>query len=131
MFCLAFLRSLPLLGDLDIYSREISDNGDGSLIFPSPLLTGTLVLYLMRGIEPTTRQLFGLPNGVRSRKLEGVWFDEESLQCINNVVHGCSDTLESIDIERANPGKFHFLNFPSGPRTALPFRLRQGNRRGI
>ena len=89
-----------------------NDDDDGTVFQPStsPPLTGTLVLCLIRGMEPTTHRLLALPSGVRFRRLECIWYLEEDLRCIKAAVQGCSDTIECVDIECANPGKSHSFN---------------------
>ena len=66
------IRSLPVLEDLSLVICGIpSDNELSFHVLPalipsptSPPFTGSLKLILLKGAEPTTRQLLELPNGL-------------------------------------------------------------------
>jgi hypothetical protein len=99
---LGFVCSSPLLEDLIIRCYGMgNDEDDGTIFRPStsPALTGTLEIYLPHGMEHTARQLLDLPDGLHFRKLEFAWCLEEDLRWMVDLVTGCSDTLECIDIE--------------------------------
>jgi hypothetical protein len=101
------ILSFPLLEDLAvIVHREVSvDSSDGLeedeiTTQPSsqPMFTGSLELYLERGMRLFTRRLLSLPGGIRFRKLTLTCFSEEDLSLTATLVKECSHTLESFDI---------------------------------
>jgi len=67
----------------------------------SPPLIGTFKLDSTRGTASTVRRLLDLPGGFHFRKLALTWRNEEDLRWIMALVEGCSDTLESFDIQHA------------------------------
>ena len=98
--------SCPLLEDLTMSGKNKplgwrdgnphwSQNSDPST---PPPLTGSLDLCMPGGIGYATRWLLDLPNGLHFRELKFPWFHEEDLQWMTELVAGCSDTLERIDI---------------------------------
>ena len=68
------------------------------------MLTGTLVLFLVKGMELVTPRLLSLPGGIHFRKLTWMWFREEDLPLIMELVEECSRTLESLNITYELPG---------------------------
>ena len=98
--------SFPLLEDLSVITfggPSYNDDGPGGLptaIQPQspPMLTGTLVLFLVKGMELVTPRLLSLPGGIHFRKLTWTWFREEDLPLMMKLVEGCSRTLESLNI---------------------------------
>ena len=107
--------SLPLLEDLCVVDDGVGggDRDPGPALEPStsppsnsPPLTGILELYPLYGMEPTTRQLLGLPNGLHFRKLVWTWCLDEDIRWMTALVAECSDTLECIDIECRPSGMF-------------------------
>jgi len=101
-----FILSSPLLEDLTVsgYSTWV-DDGDGSdspptFVQPSnpPVLTGSLGLSLVAGIEPVVRRLLSIPGGIHFRKLTLTWHREEGLPSIIALVGECSHTLESLNV---------------------------------
>ena len=100
------ISSLPLLEDLTLVIDGV-DVGGASNLDAAPAVvqpptscafTGTLELTLFKGMEPTTRRLLGLPNGLHFRSLTLSWIHEEDLQWINALVAGCSKTLECLHV---------------------------------
>ena len=93
---------------------EIRDDGIVCQPSTSPPLTGTLRLCFRLWNEPTTRQLLDLPNGVRFRRLEGMWYRADDLRCFGAAVEVCSDTLECVGIQCGDLGKFYSFGFFNG-----------------
>jgi hypothetical protein len=99
------VRSCPLLEDLTVIVFGV-DNSDGfgfdalTLAQPSasPMLTGTLQLFLFGGMEHTVRRLLGLPNGLHFRNLVLSWSQESDIRWINALVAECSDTVEELNV---------------------------------
>jgi hypothetical protein len=90
-----------------IYSGVSADNSNGSgenetptttQPLAPPMFTGSLELYLKRGMEPFIRRLLSLPDSIHSRGLTLTCFSEEDLSSTTALVEGCSHTLESVDI---------------------------------
>jgi hypothetical protein len=102
----SFILSFPVIEHLTVIIRGGSvDNGDDSdwlptatQPLPSPVFTGSLVLYLKGGMEPFISQLLSVPGGIHLRKLTLTWFREEDLLTTTSLVEGCSHTLESLRI---------------------------------
>ena len=94
--------SQPLLEDLSVLSHgseQCDDDGTAFQPSTSPVLNGTLVLFLPQGVGCTIRRLLTLPNGLYFRKLVCTSWLEEDLQWIVALLTGCPDTLECVDIE--------------------------------
>jgi len=100
--------SSPLLEDLTLTGHEmLSWSGDdprGVVTSASPLLTGSLKLTIPGGMEYTARQLLNLPNGLHFRTLKFSWTREDDLRWIMELVVGCSESLEYLDLTL--PGAF-------------------------
>ena len=102
------VRSLPLLEDLSLVVHGIPNDNDLSVHEPpaviptstSPPFTGTLELTLFKEVEPTTRRLLDLPNGLHFRHLTLKSCQEDDVRWINALIDECSDTLESINVHR-------------------------------
>jgi hypothetical protein len=101
--------SLPLLEDLALftYNETSASNGGGFeehempiAAQPSipPMFTGSLKLYLRRGMKPIIRQLLSLSGGLHFWKLTWTWLYEEDFPLMMALVEGCSHTIESLDI---------------------------------
>ena len=113
------IHSFPLLEDLAVIIREPpAGNGDGSgedgtptATQPSspPVFTGSLELYLSRGMEPFTRQLVSLPGGIHFRKLIVTLVREGDLLTTMTLVRACARTLESLDIFKSYCTSIHHL----------------------
>ena len=105
---LGLVRSLPLLEDLTLIIYGIPGNDGFSARGPpipippsnSPPLTGTLGLDLPGGAEITVSRLLSLPNGLHFRRITLVWFRKDDIRWINDLIAGCSNTLETLDIKR-------------------------------
>ena len=121
---LTLIRSSPLLENLTLTGGGLSlgnddDPHEPQTVVPStsPPFTGSLELFL-EGMGYTTRRLLDLPNGIHFRKLALWWICEEDIRWIMELVMGCSDTLECLDIECHPPCTFTLLlhwtsNLPS------------------
>ena len=95
-------------------------------------LTGTLVLDPTSGVEPATRRLLELLNGVHFWKLTcSCDSQEEELRCIMAVVEACSDTLESIDVYISKYGRYHLFGFPYRAVTRLHLHQIHGGCRRV
>lgn len=103
------VHSLPILEDFTVLGLKFSDSDDDCTYWPStaPPLTGALELYLTDGMEPVTRRLLELPNGVHFQKLECTLFLDDDIRCTTAMVEECSDTLESVKIECADQCEYH------------------------
>jgi len=107
--------SFPVLEDLDwfIFSYR---NGVDEWIPPStsPSLTGSLELRsVVGGISPITRRLLDLPNGLNFTKIVLSCIDcETDFKSTTDLVSGCSDTLESLDVSNQSPGRFPSVPVP-------------------
>ena len=76
-----------------------------------PTFTGSLELYMARGMGPIVRQLLSLPGGLHFRKLALKWFREEEVLLTMELVDKCSHTLESLEINCNPRGMFiHHLH---------------------
>ncbi|KAF9778178.1 hypothetical protein BJ322DRAFT_501077 [Thelephora terrestris] len=99
------MHNLPLLEDLMILCHGMdtrsSEEDERSTFKPStsPPLTGTLLLYMLNGVEHTARRLLNLPHGLHFRKFVCTWCTGEELRWIMALVEECSATLERIEIE--------------------------------
>ena len=108
---LSLIRSSPFLEDLSLIGHDLDkdNNPDGlqaAAPWTSPALTGSLELLMTGGIEYITRRLLDLPGGLRFQQLmfsclyyEDIWWRME-------LVVGCSDTLERLDIRCRPPCTF-------------------------
>jgi hypothetical protein len=100
--------SFPLLEDLSVFVHEPSaaNSSDSerdemqTASHPSnpPTFTGSLELYLERGMEPIVRRLLSPPGRIHFRKLTLTLLYEEDLPWIMALVEECSHTLESLEI---------------------------------
>ncbi|KAF9786149.1 hypothetical protein BJ322DRAFT_771169 [Thelephora terrestris] len=100
---LELICSLPLLEDVELEADGIREDGDDGPVFQpraSPPLTGCLALNLADGIEPVTRGLLALPDGIHFRQFLCTWRYEEEHQWVTALVERCSHTLESVQIDR-------------------------------
>ncbi|KAF9644812.1 hypothetical protein BDM02DRAFT_842677 [Thelephora ganbajun] len=101
---LSLACSFRFLEDLDLTQHivgvDIIDR-DRTVFRPStsPVLTGTLRVYLPGRIGCATRRLLDLPGGLHFRKLELSCFRDDDFRWMSALVVGCSDTLECVDIE--------------------------------
>ena len=84
------------------------EDGGWTPLSTSPRLTGFLQLNsLDGGIGPITRRLLDLPNGLNFTKIVLSRADHETdSKSTTDLVSGCSDTLESLDIADYFPGEF-------------------------
>ena len=99
--------SFPLLEDLSLNTLKnfLTTEGDGpngqlAAIQPSsiPIFTGSLGLYLTRGMGPIASRLLLLPNGLRFRKLDLTWEHEDDIAFTGELVGTCCSTLEYLSI---------------------------------
>jgi hypothetical protein len=114
------ILSFPLLEDLavTVYREMSADNGDGSesdeiptITQPPtpPMLTGSLRLYLVGGLESFTRRLLSLPGGIHYRNLTLTLLREDDFLTAAALVEGCSHTLESLDVSDAGGMSVRYL----------------------
>jgi len=98
--------SFPLLENLTTVAYGASaDDVNGSdrpptIVQPSspPVFTGSLDLFLTRGVEHITRRLLSLPDGIHFREIVLTWFREEDSLLTMALVEKCSRTIETLDI---------------------------------
>ena len=105
--------SFPLLEDFTLLVLGYGSKADEWTPPPtSPRLTGSLELRSMiGGIDPITRRLLDLPNGLNFTKIVLSCLDDGKIfKSITDLVSRCSGTLESLDVSDRFPG-----NFPSFP----------------
>ena len=101
-----FILSSPLLEDLNLVGRWTSiddgDSSDGPLTSVQtpnpPAFTGSLRLFLERGMKPVVSRLLSIPGGVRFRNLKLTWNRAEDLSSTTELVWECSHTLESLAV---------------------------------
>jgi len=94
--------SLPLLEDMCLVDHRNYKSGHVGTVFQpstSPVLTGTLNLYLEYGMKQAARRLLALPNGLHFRKLVCTWLHGEDIPWTAALVAGCYETLECVDID--------------------------------
>ena len=90
--------SLPLLEDLALISRVPRPPEEWTRPQTSPRLTGSLELYVERGIRPVTHKLLDLPDGLHFKRIVVRVFSLQDVGSATDLVSGCSDTLESLSI---------------------------------
>jgi hypothetical protein len=91
--------SFPLLEDLSLFSSGF-DRRDQKRSSPptSPRLTGSLKLWVHTGIQSIACGLLNLPNGLHFAKITVRCYSDNGIKPTMDLVSGCSDTLESLDI---------------------------------
>ena len=97
------LENLVLVGGDDGHiDCEPDSESDGTQVVVSPsnspVLAGTLDLFLLGGIAGITHRLLKLPSGLHSRELTLRIFEEEDIHPVAGLVMACSETLERLDI---------------------------------
>ena len=93
--------TLPLLEDLRILCHGMGTSDDDGPSFQSstsPVLSGTLLLHLPKGVGYTARRLLDLPNGLHFREFVCTLYLEEDIRWITALVGECSESLECIEI---------------------------------
>ena len=76
---------------------------------------------MTEGIGPLTRQLLDLPSGLNFTKIVSACVYEADLKATTDLVSGCSDTIEFLDITDCLTGVF-----PSAElRPTNPYRYNQ------
>ena len=110
----SLLCSFPLLENFASFAFGGVDEADEwTSPLTSPRLTGTLELCSMvEGIGPTTRQLLDLPNGLRFTKIAVLCFSVADFESTTELVLGCSDSLESLNITGHLQGVFPSILVP-------------------
>ena len=105
---LHLVRFLPLLEDLTLigYPPISWDGLPSTLPSTSPAFTGTLEIVPLRGRVNVVRQLLDLPNGLHFRNLILTWCEEEDSRWMDDLVAGCSSTLECFDVCHSRFGQF-------------------------
>ena len=110
---LYLVRFLPLLEDLTLIGLDAPavDWGRLPTTLPStlPAFTGTLEIVPLRGRVNVVRQLLDLPNGLHFRNLILTWCQENDSRWMDNLVAGCSGTLDYLDISYGRLGPFVFV----------------------
>ena len=100
--------SFPLLEDLEFFPMGLGQR-DGQWTTPltSPRLTGFLDLGLgMEGIQPITRRLLDLPNGLRFTTIVVSWLSIQDVISTTDLVSRCSDTVQSLEVTSYLSGMF-------------------------
>jgi hypothetical protein len=101
------ILSFPLLEDLTVMTSHNTSTADGSgsdwlpttiQTSTPPMLTGSLMLYMLGGIELAVRRLLSLPGGIHFWKLGLPWVYDEDPLSITGLVEGCAHTLESLQV---------------------------------
>jgi hypothetical protein len=64
----------------------------------SPMFTGSLEFRLKAGMQPMTRRLLSLPDGIHFRKLTSTLGSEEDLLLTTALMERCFRTLESLHV---------------------------------
>ena len=102
-----FMCSFPSLEDLALFHIGREDDSD-QWCCPqtSPSFSGSLMLGGMWGIGPIAYRLMELPNGLRFTKVALVCVDEEDFEWVDELVSGCSDTLEDLNVTCNFPGVY-------------------------
>jgi len=104
--------SFPLLEDLALSSISRGQR-DGQWTTPStsPRLTGSLELSrVTEGIQPITRRLLDLPNGLHFTTIVVTWFSEQDVTSTTDLMLGCSDTVQSLNITNHLSGVFPLVS---------------------
>lgn len=104
--------SFPILEDLALISHDPMCLDEGwSTPSTSPHLTGSLELDAMLcGIQSTTRRLLDLPNGLRFTKITVKWFSQHDVRSTTDLVSGCSESLQTLDITSYLLGVFSSIS---------------------
>ena len=113
---LGLICSFPVLEDLELFVFGYRNGVDGwTPPSTSPRLTGALQLHSMDGgIGPITGRLLDLPNGLNFAGIVLSCADDETdSKSITDLVSGCSDTLESLDVTDYFPGQFPSVPAPN------------------
>ena len=118
-----FIYSFPLLENLSLHSERVleDDENDFHNLKTSPLLTGSLKLVSFGGLGSAPRYLLSLPNGLRFRELMFSLIQEDDLRWIKELVLGCSDTLECLDVKYKWSGTYNFWFHSGGVVNHLRF----------
>jgi len=97
---LDFICSFPLLEDLTLDCVGYGNRVQRWDAPPTtPRLSGTLQIETgFRGTRSIIRRLLDLPNGIHFSKINVPWLSEEDVRSTADLVSGCADTLQSIDI---------------------------------
>ena len=99
--------SFPLLEDFALLVFGYGDEDRWSTPSTSPRLTGSLELRsVVGGIGPITRRFLDLPSGPNFTKIVLACVDETDFESTTDLVSGCSDTLESLNVSDYLQGAF-------------------------
>ena len=112
---LGLICSFPILEDLELFVFGYWNGVDGwTPPSTSPRLTGSLQLHSMDGgVDPITRRLLDLPNGPNFTKIVlSCADDERDFKSTTDLVSGCSNTLESLDVSDYLRGGFPSVSAP-------------------
>lgn len=97
---IGLICSFPLLEDLTLLCPLVLGQGHEERISPptSPRLSGSLKFHFGRRVRYITRQLLDLPNGLHFKKIAVQMTAAEDVGFTIDLVSGCSETLESLEI---------------------------------
>jgi hypothetical protein len=114
--------SFPLLEDLAVFVYQTpfesgDDSGEDGIpaavqSSTSPMFTGSLEVYVLRGMRTFTHRLLSLPGGTHFRNLTLTWNHGDDSSLTMALVDGCSHTLESLDITCNPLGMSNFRLHP-------------------
>ena len=113
------IHSLPLIEDLDLSGTDTvahdNERYGPRIVVSSPVspkLTGSLRIFLFKGLAGTLRRLLDLPNGVHFRKIRLFWCKKvQDLQYLTELVVACSDTLEDLFVAGRLEGTVYSIYF--------------------
>jgi len=97
---LALMCSFPLLEDFTLLLHDQGNEaGRRTTLSTSPRLTGSLELRsVIGGIGPFARRLLDLPNGLNFTRIDLSCTEETDFESTTDLVSGCSNTLEYLDV---------------------------------
>ena len=94
------ILSFSLLEDAALIAYGGGSGGLSAAVQPSnqPIFTGSLDLFVRRGMDLIIRRLLSLPGGIHFQKLTLTWRHVEDTLATTELVERCSSTLESLDV---------------------------------
>jgi len=112
---LDFICSFPLLEDLTLdcfgYGYSVQR---GNAPSTSPRLSGSFKIKAgFEAARSIVRRLLDLPNGIHFAKISVPWVSEKDVRSTMDLVLGCANTLQSIDITTYRSGMFPSLSPPN------------------
>jgi len=102
----SLICSFPLLEDLTLVSLGRGHRDEQWNAPPtSPRFNGTLkVETVFEGVRSITHRLLDLPNGIHFTKIAVSWLSGEDVRSTMDLVAGCADTLQFLDIANHGSG---------------------------